>query len=76
MAQTVATTSIDVDTRLLKRLRARHPGKADREVIEDIARIDLGFAQLRQVQERNALTEEHATELGLQAVDEARQSSH
>ena len=75
MAQTVATTSIEVDTRLLKHLRARHPGKDDREMIEDIARIDLGFALLRQTQERNALTEEHATELGLQAVDEARQSS-
>jgi len=75
MVQTVATTSIEVDTRLLKRLRARHPGKADREMIEDIARIDLGFALLHQAQARNALSEEDATELGLRAVDEARQSS-
>ncbi len=76
MAQAVATTSIEVDTRLLKRLRARHPGKADRELIEDMARIDLGFALLRQAQLRNALPEEDATELGIRAVDETRLTSH
>jgi hypothetical protein len=54
---------IEVDTSLLERLRARHQGKADREMIEDIAQIDLGFSMLRQAQERNALNEDEATAL-------------
>jgi|NGEPerStandDraft_8_1074529.scaffolds.fasta_scaffold38912_2 hypothetical protein len=63
MPQTASTTVIEVDTSLLERLRARHPGKADREMIEDIAQIDLGFSMLRQAQERNALNEDEATAL-------------
>ncbi|MGC2374145.1 MAG: hypothetical protein WA484_09755 [Solirubrobacteraceae bacterium] len=75
MPQTASTTVIEVDTSLLERLRARHPGKADREMIEDMAQIDLGFSMLRQAQERNALGEDDATELGVRAVREARRSS-
>jgi hypothetical protein len=75
MAQTATTTAIEIDTGLLERLRARHPGKSDREMIEDMAQIDLGFAMLRQAQERNALGEEAATELGVRAVREARRAS-
>jgi hypothetical protein len=75
MAQTAMTTVVEIDTALLERLRARHPGKGDREMIEDMARIDLGFAMLRQAQERNALSEGAATELGVRAVHEARRAS-
>jgi len=75
MPQTAPTTVIELDTSLLERPRARHPGKADREMIEDIAQIDLGFSMLRQAQERNALSEDEATELGVHAVHEARRRS-
>jgi hypothetical protein len=76
MSPTTATTAIEIDTSLLQRLRARHPGKADREMIEDIAQIDLGFSMFRQAKERNALSEAEATELGVQAAREARRTSH
>ena len=72
MATAAATTAIEIDTSLLERLRARHPGKADREMIEDIAQIDLGFSMLRQAKERNALSEAEATELGVRAARDAR----
>lgn len=75
MAQAATTTAIEIDTGLLKRLRTTHPGKSDREMIEDMAQIDLGFAMLRQAQERNALDEEAATDLGVRAVHEARRAS-
>jgi hypothetical protein len=52
-----ATTAIEVDTLLLERLRARHPGKADREIIEDVAQGELGFSMLRQAKERNVLSD-------------------
>lgn len=69
------TTTIEIDTALLDRLRTRHPGKGDREMIEDMARIDLGFSLLRQAQERNALSEDEASELGVRAIRESRSGS-
>jgi 16S rRNA A1518/A1519 N6-dimethyltransferase RsmA/KsgA/DIM1 with predicted DNA glycosylase/AP lyase activity len=72
MPQATATTAIEIDTSLLERLRARHPGKADREMIEDIAQIDLGSSMLRQAKERNVLSEAEATELGVLAAHDAR----
>jgi hypothetical protein len=71
----MATTHVEIDTDLLARLRERHPGKDDRSLIEDMARIELGFAAVRDAQKRNALTEEEAIELGVQAVHEARRAS-
>jgi hypothetical protein len=60
---------------LLARLHARHPGKDDRALIEDLARIELGFAALRDAQKRNALDEQTAAELGVRAAHEARRAS-
>lgn len=76
MPPATATTAIEIDTSLLQRLRARHPGKADREMIENIAQIDLGFSMLRQAKERNALNEAEATERGVRAAREARRAAH
>mgnify|MGYP001395024023 CR=1 FL=1 len=70
-----ATTNVEVDSALLERLRQRHPGKDDRELIEDLARIELGFAAMRESQERNALDEDEAMDLAVRAVHEARQAS-
>ncbi len=69
------TTRIEIDTDLLVPLRARHPGKDDRELIEDLARIDLGFAAMRASQARNALGGDAADALGVRAVREARRRS-
>jgi hypothetical protein len=67
-----ATTSVEIDSELLARLRERWPGKSDRQLIEDLVLIQLGFAALRSSQQRNALSEEEAVELGVRAVHEAR----
>ncbi|MBV9413889.1 MAG: hypothetical protein JO363_02830, partial [Solirubrobacterales bacterium] len=59
----MATTNVEIDTDLLARLRERHPGKDDRLLIEDLARIELGFAAVRDAQRRDALSEDEAIEL-------------
>ncbi|HEY2595625.1 MAG TPA: hypothetical protein VGK33_17165 [Chloroflexota bacterium] len=72
----MATTMVEIDSELLARLRVRHPGRDDRTLIEDLARVDLGFAALRDSQTRNALDDEQATEFAVRAVHEARRASH
>jgi hypothetical protein len=69
------TVHVEIDRELLSRLRARHPGKSDREVIERLATIELGMAALRQSQRRNALNEDETMEQAVRAVHEARQSA-
>ena len=71
----MATTRVEIDVELLERLRARHPGKGDRALIEDLARVELGFSVLRASQNRNALAEDAATELGVRAVHESRRGA-
>ena len=71
----MATTRVEIDSELLERLRARHPGKDDRELIEDLARVELGFDALHAAQQRNALAEDEAAELALRAVRESRRAA-
>jgi hypothetical protein len=71
----VATTRVEIDDELLERLRARHPGKDDRALIEDLALVELGFSVLRAAQHRNALGEDQAAELGVRAVHESRRQA-
>lgn len=66
------TTRVEIDSELLARLRARHPGKDDRALIEDLARIGLGLETLRAVQQRNALDEQAASDLAISALRESR----
>lgn len=49
-----STTTVEIDTALLERMRERSPGKSDRELLEDIATITLGFETIGRVQQRNA----------------------
>lgn len=70
-----ATTRVEIDSELLARLRARHPGKDDRGLIEDLARVELGFDALRAVQQRNALAEDKAADLAVRAVRESRRAA-
>jgi hypothetical protein len=67
-----ATTHVEIDNGLLERLRARHPGKRDRELIEDVAKVHLGVSALRETQQSNALGDDDAIELGVRAVHESR----
>jgi hypothetical protein len=69
------TVQVEIDSDLLERLRARHPGKSDRELLERLATIELGMAALRESQRRNALSEEEAMELAVRAVHEARDAA-
>lgn len=68
------TTSVEVETALIERLRQRRPGLTDRELLESVVLSILGRATLRTMQERNALTEDGAIALGVRAVREARQA--
>ncbi len=70
-----STVRIEMDSELLERLRARHPGRSDRELIERFAVIDLGMATLRESQRRNAVSQEEALEQAVRAVHEARAES-
>jgi hypothetical protein len=67
------TTSVEIETALLERLRQRRPGPTDRELLESVVLSMLGRATLRTMQERNALSEDEAIVLGVRAVREARQ---
>jgi hypothetical protein len=70
-----ATTTIEFDSDLLRRLRERTPGKSARETLERVARIQLGFETIRRVQERNAtagVDDEEVMAEAVRAVHESR----
>jgi hypothetical protein len=50
----VATTTVEIDSDLLARLRERSPGKNDRELLEDLATVTLGFETIERVRQRTA----------------------
>jgi hypothetical protein len=50
----MATTTVEIDSGLLARLRERSPGRSDRELLEDLAAVALGFETIHRVQRRTA----------------------
>lgn len=69
------TTVVEIDSELLVRLRERWPGKSDRETLERVARIQLGFETIRRVQQRNAAAgddDETVMAAAVRAVHESR----
>jgi hypothetical protein len=66
------TVKVDFDGDLLEKLRERRPGKDDRTLLEELARIQLGFDSIARVRRRNALSEEEANDLAVRAVREVR----
>lgn len=66
------SVKVDFDGDLLAKLRARRPGNDDRTLLEELARIGLGFETLAEVQRRNALGEDEAADLAVRAVREVR----
>jgi hypothetical protein len=69
-----ATTTVEIDSDLLSRLRKRSPGKSDRETLERVARIQLGFETIRRVQERSAVAGVDDDEVMAEAVRGVRAS--
>ena len=70
--QIATTVQVEIDSELLARLRARHPGKTDRELIERLAIVDLGMAVLRENPRLDADPEEVVLAEAVKAVHEAR----
>lgn len=66
------TTTVEIDRSLLERLRERDRGKSDRELLEDLAVVELGFETMRRVQGRNAGADED--EVMAEAVKAAREA--
>jgi hypothetical protein len=75
MIPAAQTTPVPIDSALLSELRERHPGKDDRSLLEELARIELGFATLAETQSRSDLDDQSARELALRAVRESRAES-
>lgn len=66
-----STTAVEIDTALLQRLRERRPEKSDRELVESIARIDLGREASARARERFAGVS--SEEIEREAVKAARE---
>ncbi len=71
----MATTFVDIDAELLDRLRALYPGKSDRELLERLAKIELGRAALIETQHLDADPEEVVLEEAVRAVHEVRREA-
>lgn len=69
-----ATTTVEFDSNLLRRLRECVPGLSDRETLERVARIQLGFDTIRRVQERNVAAGVDDDEVMTEAVRTVRES--
>lgn len=67
-----STSTVEIDTSLLKRLRERFPGRSDSALLESAARIRLGQEAIREAQESFGLDDEDAITLGVRAVHESR----
>ncbi|WP_372790899.1 hypothetical protein [Paraconexibacter sp.] len=68
----MATTTVQIDSSLLDKLRARRPGKDDRALLEELARIELGFDALADSQRENVISEPDALDAAVEAVREVR----
>ena len=67
------TTTVEIDTALLERLRERSPGKSDRALIESLATIALGREAIYVIRERFADHDSREVDAAaVKAVREAR----
>jgi hypothetical protein len=68
-----ATTTVEIDSGLLERLRRRRPAKSDRELLESVARIQLGREASDRASERfRGVPSEEIEREALNAVREVR----
>jgi hypothetical protein len=69
----MATTTVEIDSDLLARLRKRRPEASDRELVEGVARIQLGREASGRVKERFAgVSSEEIEREAVKAVREVR----
>lgn len=73
MAST-GTRTVEIDSELLDRLRQRSPGRSDRETLERVARIQLGFETIRAVQDRSEAAGVDDDEVMAEAVRAVRET--
>lgn len=66
------TITVEIGSALPRRLRSRSPGKDDRTVIEDIARVSLGFQTLCEVQGRSSDDDDALTDQAARVVRSLR----
>jgi hypothetical protein len=72
MAKVRTTLTIDEDVLRAVRVSAARSGKGDSQVIEDALRRDLGLDLLERLWARNAMTDEEAMELAVEAQHATR----
>jgi Arc/MetJ family transcription regulator len=72
MPKTRTTLTIDDEVLRAVKVRAARSGKGDSEVIEEALRRELGFDLLDRLWARNALSEEEAMQLAVEAQRAAR----
>ena len=73
---TKVRTTVTLDEEVVRavRVKAARTGRGDSEVIEQALRRDLGLDLLERLWERNALPEDEAIELAVEAQHATRQS--
>jgi hypothetical protein len=72
MTKTRTTLTIDEETLRAVKVRAARTGKGDSEVIEEALRRQLGLDLLDRLWARNALDEDEAVELAVEAQHATR----
>jgi hypothetical protein len=70
----MATTTVEIDTGLLGRLRERQPGRSDRELVERAVSIQLGRGASTRTRRR--FRGVSATEIEAEAVRAVREVRH
>jgi hypothetical protein len=68
------TATVEIDLELLERLRKRRPEQSDRELVERVARIELGFEAIHRAQERTAAAGTDQAEIDAEAVRAVKES--
>jgi hypothetical protein len=73
MRAMAATTTVEIDSNLLERLRQRRPAKSDRDLLESVARIHLGREASDRVAERfQGVSSDEIEREAVKAVREVR----
>lgn len=75
MTRTRTTLTIDEEVLKAVKVRAARTGKGESEVIEEAVRRDLGLDLMERLWARNAMSEEDAMELAIEAQTAARRES-
>jgi hypothetical protein len=75
MSKTRTTLTIDAEVLRAVKIRAARTGKGESQVIEEALRRDLGLDLLDQLWAQNAMGEDQAMELAIEAQEAARKSA-